>query len=221
MTRRQRSSRPGPRRLPDDVVAFEQRERLMAAMATAVAERGYERTTITDIVTTAAIARPTFYQHFDDKEACFLATFDALTEHARKLMSEAYDSREEWPEKVAASLIAMVRFLTEHPEAAKVCLVEVGAVGPAIHDRVERLIEWLIAMLAGRPGGEAEADDPARGQHEAVVIGTMMMLSWRFESGTGGDARSLTGEVIESFLGPYVGFEQAREIAEQHWASVN
>jgi len=74
MAKGQRSSRPGPHRLPADVVAFDQRERLMAALATSVHERGYQATTVTDIVTTAAIARPTFYKHFADKEECFLAT---------------------------------------------------------------------------------------------------------------------------------------------------
>src|ERR1700677_3114544 len=55
------------------------RGRLLVAIVDAVAERGYGATTIADIVALAKVSRRTFYEHFVDKEACFLQAYDAAT----------------------------------------------------------------------------------------------------------------------------------------------
>src|SRR2546428_6728494 len=60
---------------PDDVRAS-QRERLVRAMLETVAERGYEGTTVPDVVARARVSRNAFYEHFDDKTDCFIAACD-------------------------------------------------------------------------------------------------------------------------------------------------
>src|SRR5579884_975427 len=49
--------------------------RICEAMAHVVAERGYSAVTVADVVSAARISRRTFYEHFVDKEACFLETY--------------------------------------------------------------------------------------------------------------------------------------------------
>ena len=68
---------PGRHGLPRDFVVHNQRERLIAGLAEAVAEKGYGGTTIADITRHAAVSRRTFYEHFDGKDECFVAAFDA------------------------------------------------------------------------------------------------------------------------------------------------
>ena len=63
---------PAPRRRPP--------RRILGGMVAAVAERGYAATTITDVVRHARVSRRTFYEHFADKEACFLAAYDAVSD---------------------------------------------------------------------------------------------------------------------------------------------
>jgi AcrR family transcriptional regulator len=49
------------------------RQRLLDALAQSIAGDGYRATTVADIVRRARTSRRTFYEHFADKEACFIA----------------------------------------------------------------------------------------------------------------------------------------------------
>src|ERR671932_1794815 len=66
----------GPHNLTRDDVLASQRERMIDAVAATVARKGYVATTVGDVVARAGVSRKTFYEHFQDKEDCFLAAFD-------------------------------------------------------------------------------------------------------------------------------------------------
>ena len=66
----------GRHSLTRDAVLASQRGRLLDAMAEAVAEHSYGATTIAHVVSHAGVSRKTFYEHFRDKEHCFLAMYD-------------------------------------------------------------------------------------------------------------------------------------------------
>ena len=53
------------------------RGRLICAIADAVAAEGYAATSVADVIALAGVSRKTFYEHFADKEACFLAAYDS------------------------------------------------------------------------------------------------------------------------------------------------
>ena len=74
----------GIRSLPSDLVSAVQRERLLAAMLRATAELGYREVSVQDVLDRAGVSRPTFYEHFENKEACFLAAFDSAAARLRK-----------------------------------------------------------------------------------------------------------------------------------------
>ena len=42
------------------------------------------------------MSRRSFYEHFENKEECLLATYDALIERLTARIVEAYDPEEEW-----------------------------------------------------------------------------------------------------------------------------
>src|SRR3954466_8637799 len=65
------------------------RERLYGAMVAKVAEKGYEATTVVDLVELSGVSRSAFYKHFSDKRDCFLAAIEALVEPALRTTSEA------------------------------------------------------------------------------------------------------------------------------------
>ena len=70
----------GRHRLPPEVVARSQRERLLEAAVRVVAAKGYAATTVGDLTKEAGVSRTTFYELFEDKEACFLAAYDNAVE---------------------------------------------------------------------------------------------------------------------------------------------
>ena len=65
------------------------RARLTGGLATAIAEKGYGAATIADVVRVARVSKRTFYEHFADKEACFLALYAETTEELLELISNA------------------------------------------------------------------------------------------------------------------------------------
>src|ERR671935_482733 len=72
----------GRSHLPPPQVRASQRDRLLRSVIAAVAESGYPDVTVADIVRRAKVSKNAFYQHFDNKEECFLAA----TGQGRELM---------------------------------------------------------------------------------------------------------------------------------------
>jgi AcrR family transcriptional regulator len=82
---------PGRHGLPRTFVAENQRERLLNGVVEAVAEHGYNATTISAITKAAKISRRTFYEYFEGKENCFLAAYAMIDDHVRASMLAAAD----------------------------------------------------------------------------------------------------------------------------------
>ena len=121
----------GRHNLPPEVVARSQRERLLEATMRIVAAKGYAATTVADLTREAGISRTTFYELFEDKEACFLAAYDNAVDVLVRQVVAAYESEERWPQRARAGLSALLELLAAEPELARLALVDIGAAGPA------------------------------------------------------------------------------------------
>jgi AcrR family transcriptional regulator len=147
-----------PRRLPRgthgldrDVVEASQRTRLLEAIGRAVAERGYAAATIDDVVRRAGVSKKTFYDHFADKQDCFLAAYEAASEELLARVAEAHASADEdWVERTRAGIRAYLRWLAGDPALARVYLIEVAAAGPEALERRERLRDRYAEMIRER-----------------------------------------------------------------------
>src|ERR1700733_8540640 len=80
----------GRRPIPREQALEIQRVRILDAMAQVVAERGYQRTSITSVVANARISRVAFYEVFDDIEGCFLALLRRIMRRLTGLITEAF-----------------------------------------------------------------------------------------------------------------------------------
>jgi TetR/AcrR family transcriptional regulator len=80
----------GPHRLQRNEVILHQRARIHGAMVEAVAQNGYEDTSVKQVIGLAGVSRRSFYEQFANKEECFLATFDLLARRELKQMRRAY-----------------------------------------------------------------------------------------------------------------------------------
>src|SRR4051794_6979537 len=83
--------------LSRDEVAAQQRNRLLAATVDVVAELGYPETRVVDIIKRAGVSRKTFYELFEDKESCFLATFDVAAGALLYVTNMGYESEPDAP----------------------------------------------------------------------------------------------------------------------------
>ena len=133
--------------LAREVVAASQRTRLIDAMAQTVAEKGYAATTVADVVERAGVSRRTFYEQFDDKEACFLAAYDAGLAAVLSRIGEAVEVNPGvgWRKRARAGVEAFLDLLASEPAFAQALQVEILTAGPAALDRRA----GMLAMFAG------------------------------------------------------------------------
>jgi AcrR family transcriptional regulator len=64
------------------------RKLLHDAFLSLVIEKGYEKTTIQDILDRADVGRSTFYVHYQDKEALLTASFDEMREQLERQLAD-------------------------------------------------------------------------------------------------------------------------------------
>lgn len=106
--------------------------RILEAFTAVIAENGYAPTTIADIVARARISKRTFYEHFEDKEACLLAAYGHATAAMMAAMQAAFEATAAlgWSARVEAVIDAYVTVLESTPSLTRACLVEMAAAGP-------------------------------------------------------------------------------------------
>lgn len=201
--------------LPREFIAQNQRERIITALVDTVAERGYNATTVAHITKAASVSRRTFYEHFADKEACFLAAYEMVADHIRDSMQVAADAFEEWPQKVRAALGTMLSFLAGEPELARVCMIEPVAAGGEIAAKHRASMQGFVEILkAGRP--EHSGERPLPEATEATLVGGIVSLIVReINAGRTEKLEALLPDLVELTLAPYLGGEEAARLARQ------
>jgi AcrR family transcriptional regulator len=117
--------------------------------AAAVSEHGYAAVTIADIVRHSKVSKRTFYEHFADKEACFLATYVAATTIVLASAAAAFEvhAAEPWEKQLEASIDAYVTALESNPALTRACLVEIHAAGPRALERRREVHAAFAKML--------------------------------------------------------------------------
>jgi len=196
-------------------VAHHQRERLIAGLAEAVAEKGYAAVTLTDIVKHAKVSRRVFYANFESKEQCFLAAFEVVLSHLHDLVAEAVAGVEGWPQQAIAATRATLSFLSSEPDLARLCLVESRAAGPAVTARFNEAVGEMTPLLRR---GRAERPEAARlpDSTEDSTIGTLVSLAYRkVAAGEAKQLEELLADCTELILLPYLGPAEAARRARQ------
>ena len=161
-------------------VAHHQRERLIAALATCVAERGYAALTVGEVAAAAHVSRRAFYEHFATKEACFLAAFDAIAAHVRTLTRAAASRHpDDWAAGLIAGLRAALAFFAREPDLARLVFLESPAAGPALQRRYGE----IFAVYA-----------PYMSRGRSLVAGPGSTRSERVRGSGGGEGRGMEGE---------------------------
>jgi AcrR family transcriptional regulator len=140
-----------------------QRARILAAMTEVASERGAGNVTVAHVVSRSGVSRRTFYELFEDREACFLAAFDDAAGQIAARVIPAYEAGGRWRERVRAGLAALLDFLDEEPQAGRLCVVESLAAGPGALARRGHIVEAVKRALEE---GRAES----RGQREAPPL---------------------------------------------------
>jgi AcrR family transcriptional regulator len=196
--------------LPREMVVRSQRERLLAAVVRVAAERGYEATSVADILEEAGVGRESFYELFDDKRDCILAAHAVLVDHLEATVRAVYEEPGPWPGRVRKSVAATLEWFASDPAAARVTVVELAAVGAVSRERFQEDFQRFTKLL------EEGRDDPGPGRPQASELAIGAGIAKVYEEvvcGRTSELPRLLPELTYELLVPFVGEEAAR--AEQ------
>jgi AcrR family transcriptional regulator len=194
-----------------------QRARILAAMTEVAAERGAGNVTVAHVVARSGVSRRTFYELFDDREACFLAAFDDALHCISARVAEAWASERRWREQIRAALAALLDFLDEDPQAGRLCIVESLAAGPRALERRTHTIEVVKGELEKGRGDARGVREPPPLTAEGVVGAVSSVLHARLADP--GAHRGSFAELLNPLMGmivlPYRGAAAAAEEIER------
>jgi AcrR family transcriptional regulator len=200
----------GIRSLPSDLVSAVQRERLLAGMLRATAELGYREVSVQEVLDRAGVSRPTFYEHFENKEACFLAAFDTAATRLRDRLETAAEDGEGWRPRFRLSLEELLRFVAEDPDAAMSLIVDARAACPPALERRDELLDHFAACLDTQVRAEV-AEAPSAIAAAGIIGGIEALLYARLNRGEADDVQSLLPSLMYFAVLPYEGHEAASE----------
>lgn len=118
-------------------VARHQRARLYGAMIESVSHRGYQATTVAHVIALAGVSRRAFYEQFNNKEECFLATYDIVVARTRKRVLDAWGQERGWANRLHAAVKALLDEAAESPKGPRLVLVDALGIGPKARERMQ------------------------------------------------------------------------------------
>jgi AcrR family transcriptional regulator len=210
----------GPDRLPRgkhglsrEAVARSQRARLLAAAAHVTAARGYEATTVADILGEAGVGRETFYELFGDRRDCVLAAHQALLDDLVERVRVAYAGPGEWVERCRATIRTLLDWFAADPAAGRFLLVELPAVGPEFHERFEAGFDSFVAVIdSGLDPDLPDCDYPL--PRTSLAVGAAISRVYgEVAAGRAEDLPALLPHLTYEVLVPFLGEAAAREAA--------
>ena len=165
-----------PRPLPVTSRGKETRERLLRAAESVFGDKGYDQTSIADIVARAEVALGTFYVYFPDKKSAFVELVDERGARLRRGLAQAVDGLTDRLEIERAGLAAFLEFIAEHPKLYRIVRQAEFVDEDAFRRYYVELARRYAAGLERRHGGGA--DPPARSGGGGLLRSWASPTSW-------------------------------------------
>jgi AcrR family transcriptional regulator len=170
-------------------------------MVRAVARHGYAGTTLRELVHIAGVSKSTFYEHFDSKQECFLATFDEIISQVTERVGIAYRTEDDFRERLVAALTVFMNLTVGEPEAATLATVEsltLGAAGVAHRERGSQAFEAMIRQSFDHSPSERQVSDATV---RAIAAGIRGVVYRRLRSGEAEELPGLVDVLVDWALG--------------------
>lgn len=204
----------GVRKLPAGLVRAVQRERVLAAMLRSASELGYRNTNVQDVIERAGVSRPTFYEHFANKDDCFLAAFDTGVERLWARLDAAArdgDGDRTWRGRIRRAMAALLAFAGDDRDAAQTIVVEARGGSDDALARRERLLDDLARRLEAQARAGSPPPETPSPTASAVVGGIESILYSRLCRNEIDGLGELLPSLMYFAVLPYEGHAAARE----------
>lgn len=204
---------PRARAVPRRHVREAQRARVLAAMVDLTYRRSAQSATVTEIVSSAGVSRRTFYELFEDRDACLLAAIEHALARARHRVLPAYQAESVWVDRVRSGLRELLAFFDEESKLAWLCTVQWVDAGPAALALRWETLEVLAQVVDG--GREVARHQPPRLTAEGVLGGVTGVIHTRMLKPDAGSMLELLGPLMSIITLPYLGNAGARRELER------
>jgi AcrR family transcriptional regulator len=178
-------------------VARNQRARLYGAMIESTSQRGYRATTVAHLTGLAGVSRRSFYEHFPNKEQCFLATHQSILARQRRRLIDVWRRHRGCASGLQTACATLLEDIAAYPECAHLVLIDSLEIGAAARERMQLVgatFECLVAtVLQTDPAPGALAGVSSR----AIVGGIREVVAARMLDSREHELVPLAGEVLD------------------------
>lgn len=199
--------------MPRAYIIRSERERMLEAMVRMSAAKGFEATTVDDVIEYAGVTRETFDEMFATKEACFLeaydAVFDVVIAHVTASFQAASD--QPWPEQIAAGLGGLVELLAMEADIARMAMVEATAAGDDARERYRAMFSRFTPFLEQGRTYSGQGDELPADTARFAVGGAASMIFDEVRAGRGPELKRILPDLVFAVLMPYLGSEAAED----------
>jgi AcrR family transcriptional regulator len=182
-------------------------------MARVVCDQGMESVRVEHVIATAGVSRSTFYSVFSSLEECLLATCEQGLALGTRRARSACQPTQAWQQRIRMGLHALLEFLDEEPELARVCIVHSPAAGA---EAIIRGAETLKALAAVLDEGRVLARrQPSPVTAEGLVGGALAVIHARLLRPQRQAMADLLNPLMSFLVLPYLGASAARRELQQ------
>ncbi len=199
--------------LPREVTERHQRDRLIAGVATAIAEHGYRNLTVGHVIAAAGVSRTTFYKNFANGEEAVVIAHEAIFERFLGLIFRACNQATEWPLKVKSVIEATLGHAAAEPAQVGLLTLDPLSADVEMVQRVLASTDHLAALLSRGRAVSKEAATLPELTEKSLVGALTAIVSSRIANGEAARLPELAPQLVELALTPYVGAAEARRVA--------
>jgi AcrR family transcriptional regulator len=167
-------------------------------MVATVARKGFAATTVADLVELSGVSSRSFYDFFGDKATCLRATIEEILTVARNLVN--VEVGEDLEQGALRGYKALAEAVVAQPAAAKVCLVDAYAAGPAAVEPLTAAVADYEAGLSRRLKSLPERAGMPAEMVAARVGGYLEIVRTRLRRGSEAELLRLGDDLISLIL---------------------
>jgi AcrR family transcriptional regulator len=161
-------------------VAQAQRDRMLRAIAEAMAARGYVATCVADVIGRAGVSRETFYQQLASKQDCFIAAYELAASRVLAELEREASGGGTPVQRFDRAIGAYLEALASEPAFARLFMLEVYAAGDAVLASRAEIQRRFVSLVAKSFGAR---DRGARFACEALVAAVTTLVTGRLAAG--------------------------------------
>jgi AcrR family transcriptional regulator len=196
---------------PREVVAEDQRGRILAALPRAMALHGYGGLSVRHLIEPAGVSRRTFYDLYRGLAEAFVAAHEEILVLLCARADAACAAQADWPLKVRAGVIAALDLAAAEPLRVRLLVAEPLTAGPRLAYCHDLLVERFAPRL--RQGRRDSGATLPPMLEEALIGGIAGVLADHLRSDRVASLSGLAPQLVELTLTPYIGAAEAKRVA--------